>query len=292
MGESDEPFRAKDAIARGGVSDHHVRHHCRRVLPGIYMHSGGELTAFRRAKALALWAEYKRWEMPLAGFSAAAVWGAKWIDSDEFAACNYPYKLREPDEVTVYRDRLEPEDVCELRGVLVTSPVRTAFDLARRLTRGEAVAAVDALYQTGRVTKRRLARYTDRHPRCRNVRYCRKIVELSDEGAESPQETKTRLALVDAGLPRPESQCYVLGIDGVAIGRVDLCWRRWRVIVEYEGDGHRASEQFAKDLRRWNALSDAGWTVVRVKSEMLEPEAVDVVVGQVRRALRRAGADV
>src|SRR5699024_6296437 len=138
---------------------------------------------------------------------------------------------------------------------------RTAFDLARRLPRDEAVAVVDALYQTGNVTKLQLTDYATRHPRCRGIRQFRRVVELSDEGAESPQETRTRLAIVDAGLPRPESQCYILDADGVSIGRVDLCWRRWRVIVEYEGDGHRASEQFAKDLRRWNALSDEGWTV-------------------------------
>src|SRR5699024_8880109 len=179
VGELDGSLWAKDAIAGGTASDHYFRHHCRRILAGIHMRRGGEFTAVRRAKALALWAEHKYWPMPLAGFSAAAAWGAKWIDSDEFAACNYPYKMRAPAEVTIYRDRLEPPDVCELRGVPVTSPVRTAFDLARRLPRDEAVAVVDALYQTGNVTKLQLTDYATRHPRCRGIRQFRRVVELS-----------------------------------------------------------------------------------------------------------------
>ncbi len=272
------------------MTDHYVRRWCERVLPGIYVRKGAEMTARRRADALALWS---RGRVVLAGFSAAAVWGAKWIDPGRNAACNSQYKIRAPAALDIYRDRLEPRDVRLERGMRVTSPARTAFDLGRRLPLGEAVSAVDALYQTGLLTKQQLAGYAHLHPGCHGIRRMRSVIELSDEGSESPQETRTRLEIIGAGLPHPASQRYILGADGLVIGRVDLCWERWRVIVEYDGDGHCTREQLARDIKRHNALRDAGWTLIRVKSDMLDDAALrHEFLEQLRRALRRGGAPV
>ncbi len=258
-------------------------------MPGIHLRRDVEYTAARQARALALWL---RGRAVLAGFSAAVLWGTKWIDADRPAACNCPRRLPAPEGVDVYRDVLTECDVTVRHGIALTTPVRTAFDLGRRLELDDAVAVLDAMYQTKRVSKQQLADYARRHPGSAHIRRLREAIELSDEGGESPQETRTRLAIIRDGLPRPDTQKYVLRSDGAAIGRVDMLWPRWRVIVEYEGDGHRAGSQFDRDCARWNTLQDHGWQVIRVKNGTLDPDERGATMRLIRDALWRSGAPV
>ena len=58
-------------------------------------------------------------------------------------------------------------------------------------------------------------------------------------GSASPGETRLRLALVRAGLPEPELNVRLYGVDGRYLGKPDIVYRRQRVVFEYEGDGHR-----------------------------------------------------
>ncbi|QDQ96213.1 DUF559 domain-containing protein [Tomitella fengzijianii] len=288
MGEMVGPFRARDAIVQGTVTEHYVRRKCTRVLPGVYVRRGTELTAVRSAYAVALWSQGR---FVLSGHTAAALWGAKWIGPADRPACNARSKICAPDGVDVYYERLAGEDVGSMLDNQVTLPVRTSFDLARRLPRLRAVAAVDAMYQTKLVTKDHLREYARSRNGARGIRRVREVIELSDEGAESPQETRTRVAVIDAGLPRPAAQRYITDSRGVVIGRVDLCWEEWRVIVEYDGDGHCTREQLARDIKRYNAFADAGWAVIRVKSDMLREGAPRrALMAQIRRALRKGGA--
>lgn len=83
---------------------------------------------------------------------------------------------------------------------------------------------------------------------------------------DSPRETWLRLCLVLAGLPEPECNPW---IDGVRrSGRVDLLFRTFRVIVEYEGDQHRTdSKQWQKDIDRGEDFGGVGYLTVRVTKE-------------------------
>ena len=62
----------------------------------------------------------------------------------------------------------------------------------------------------------------------------RSVLDLVDGGAESPRESRLRLLLIRAGLPRPETQ---IAFRDLRI-RVDMGWRRWQVAVEYDGAQH------------------------------------------------------
>jgi very-short-patch-repair endonuclease len=45
-------------------------------------------------------------------------------------------------------------------------------------------------------------------------------------------------------------------------------WEQLKLAVEYDGDHHRTSRrQFNKDIARAEALTDLGWTDVRVTAE-------------------------
>ncbi|MCU1440887.1 MAG: hypothetical protein JWP85_1884 [Rhodoglobus sp.] len=102
-------------------------------------------------------------------------------------------------------------------------------------------------------------------------------------------ETRLRILLEDAGLPRPECGFELLDDCGRAIGWFDLAWPDFRVIAEYDGDQHRTStRQYERDISRFDAAADADWRVIRVRGSgiLVSP---DTTVDRVRRALERAG---
>jgi hypothetical protein len=106
----------------------------------------------------------------------------------------------------------------EVTGCLQTSAARTAADLARVLPRPEGSPC-----STRRLTV--ADRGAIRAVRCRSagvrgVRTAGAALDLADVGAESPMESRLRLCLVDAGLPRPTTQYWVGGTGSASPGRV------------------------------------------------------------------------
>ncbi len=112
----------------------------------------------------------------------------------------------------------------------------------------------------------------------------RRVVTVADAEAGSPMESVLRWLLYAAGLPRPVLQHRVLDATGRFLGRVDLAWPERRVVVEFDGDGHRERRVFVADGRRQNALVGAGWTVLRFTSADVRGRP-DAVVREIARAL-------
>ena len=50
----------------------------------------------------------------------------------------------------------------------------------------------------------------------------RRVAALMNGGAESPQGTRTRLLLIAAGFPKPQTQIVVVDEYGSFVGRVDM----------------------------------------------------------------------
>jgi very-short-patch-repair endonuclease len=104
-----------------------------------------------------------------------------------------------------------------------------------------------------------------------------------DGGAESPQETRTRLVLIDAGLPRPQTQIIV------APWRIDMGWEEFRVGVEYDGAQHWTDHtRFAHDIDRHAVLTALGWRIIRVSADLLRHRRT-VILQRVFAALDAAG---
>ncbi len=117
----------------------------------------------------------------------------------------------------------------------------------------------------------------------------RTAARLIRPGAESRPETLLRLAIVRAGLPEPEVNVNIHDAEGRFLGRADLVYRRWRVIVEYDGDQHRTdTRQFDRDVLRLEGFATAGWTVVRVSGRSFFGER-QACLSRIRRALSGAG---
>ncbi|RZS89434.1 hypothetical protein EV189_1197 [Motilibacter rhizosphaerae] len=157
-------------------------------------------------------------------------------------------------------------DVHRLDGVPVTTPLRTAADLARWLPRPDALAALDALSRSGALDRTGLARELDRWTGYAHVRQARELAALVEPRSESWGESTTRLRLHDAGFPAPAAQVEV--IVGRRRFRLDLAWTRLRKALEYDGqEWHSSAKQRRRDEERRRLLGSVGWEVAVVTKE-------------------------
>jgi hypothetical protein len=189
------------------------------------------------------------------------------------------------------RDLL-PEDWTVVAGVRVTTPTRTAVDLACGLRRREALAALDALARECGVTVDDMQRLLRRYRRRRGVVQARELVPLTDRRAESSGESWTRLEIHDHGLPTPEPQWWVV-IDGRPTYRLDLAYPHARVMVEYDGEEfHSDPVAKAADEARRQWLRDHGWYVIVVTKDSFTAEAVAAWIGELRDVLLERGVNL
>ncbi len=275
-------FRGSKPPARGLVSGEQLRGKSwRRLHRDVYADAATPLTHGLRAEGAGLL-------IP----DAAAIGGrsAAWLHGVELAAPDDPVEVIVPrtdrfgpvQGLTIRLADLPPEDV--IGGI--TTPERTAWDIARFYEPTEAVVYLDAMVAARLVMvesiSQKLTVSTVKWGRRRVAR----ALDLVDRRAESPQESRLRVRLVLAGLPRPDVQYQVF--DGHRfVARVDLAWPDRRVAVEYDGLWHASAGQFHRDRRRLNRLVSARWTVIHVTAVRMH-EDFDTVVREVSTALTRA----
>ena len=275
-------FRADEALAAGTVTRHALQHRHQKLHRNVYAPHDLELTAYTRAMAAWLWSGRAA---TLAGYSAAAVLGSRWLPDDapaELARIRYP----SPPGIRIHSGTLATDETVTVGEMTCTSVPRTCYDIGRRQPLDTGIIRIDALLNATKVAAQQVTSIEQRYPGARGVRRLRKALDLVDAGAESPQETRLRLLLVRSGLPRPTTQIRVT--DGVQRRRIDMGWPRWRVGVEYDGEQHwSAPREHASDIERLEFLAGLGWTIVRVSAIQLryrQPE----IVARVAAALQQA----
>ena len=181
---------------------------------------------------------------------------------------------------------LEDADITEVLGVPVTTPTRTAFDLARRKDLIEAVVGIDAMLNRGGCDLAELRDYTATHRKWRYVRTVDEALTHAEPLSESPMETRQRMRFVLAGLPRPRAQTPVADASGRVFAYIDNGYEQYRVGADYDGEYH--GEQWRHDLERQERIRDQDWWHRRFTSLHIGrhwPSMVD----HVGRALRAAG---
>ncbi|MGE2833818.1 hypothetical protein [Mycobacterium sp. SMC-4] len=250
-----------EAIAAGELTRAELRWNYRRIYPDVYVHKNGRLDVFTRATAAWLWTGRTG---ILAGHTAAALHGAK-------RAQTYPdieliAKRRRARPGVIIRDeRIEDDEIGRYGQLRLTSPARTALDLARQLPPEEAIIHLDQLCAATRLT---VSDVTSIHPRYRGARgmaSALKAIRVMDGGSRSPQESVIRLRLIEAGLPRPQTSVPIAA--GWWEDRIGMGWPRYKVGVEW-GKHRRtldADVRFRDLLRRndWQlieALPDQQWS--------------------------------
>lgn len=138
----------------------------------------------------------------------------------------------------------------------------------------DAVMAGDQLVHRGHTTPADVVSYVS--GACgRGVRTARRAAALVRAGSESPRETYVRLALVLAGLPEPACNVNV-GTATEFIGRGDLVYLAYRLVIEYDGRHHvDVQQQWEQDLDRHDAFDASAWGMVRVTARRVRhPRAV------------------
>ena len=267
MNELPWPFLGSEALASKALPERAMRAIYEPVYPGVYIPFGIEPTASQRAHAAWLWS---RRRAVVAGNSAAALLGVKWVGPTLNAELVYDNR-KPPARIVVHTDRLEPHEILAVDGIAVTTPARTAFDIGRRTTsRLQAIQRLDALINATDVKITDVEAVIAEHSGARGLVRLRRVLPFADGGAESPQETRTRLVLIDAGLPRPQTQIRVFDEYGDFVARIDMGYDDLRVGIEYDGPQHWTDRtQRDRDIDRYSALLDLGWTIIRVSSELL-----------------------
>ena len=188
----------------------------------------------------------------------------------------------------------------------MTTPARTALDLAAELELPESLMVVDAALRlelgnvVGRLDRRAYRNTraaaaamgvleeaaTSVKGRARRARV-QAVLSIASPLRESPLESWSCGHFHLAGLPEPSLQKRLRTPLGDMYP--DCTWEEFMVIGEADGEGKYADQSaFAREKEREAALRDLGWSVFRWtgREGFGTP---DVVVGRARRALAAGG---
>jgi hypothetical protein len=213
---------------------------------------------------------------------------ALWLHRLDAAPCD-PIEVTIPEltgrrcaGASVRRATLAAEEIVLRRGLPTTSALRSVVDLAGRDPLTEGVVAADLVLHARLATIGKLRSYVAEHPKTKGIARLRRVVDLAEPKAESPMETRLRMLLVLAGLPRPEVQGLICDDQGHVLGRPDLLYRVQRLAIEYDGGNHR--DRLVDDNRRQNGLVGAGLRFLRFTAADVYSTPGSVVM-QVRHGL-------
>ncbi len=274
------PFRGTAVIAAGQLTKDNLRSAAWvHLFRDVYADARATRDHLLRVRGAALL-------MPpgavIAGRSAAHLYGATLAGPDAPVDVASPRPWRGGRGIRVVERRLRPADLRIFSGIPVTTPLATAYELARGPVLEDAVVWLDALGRARALRRAELVAYAACQPRHPGWRTAARAVELCDPRAESPPESRVRVYLVLAGLPAPVPQYSVLD-NGEFVARVDLAWPAYRVALEYDGQWHADPGQLTRDRRRIRVLNSLGWYVYPVTAaDLHDPTAL---VTQIRHLL-------
>jgi hypothetical protein len=257
-----DPFIGTEAISEGLLTRGQLRWRHTLAQPGVYLANDAEQTL--QARTLATWLCTGR-KGVIAGRAAAALHGAKWVDATTPIEIIAEHTRRRTG-VIVHEERIAPDEITHIGELPVTTPVRTALDIARHLPRDIAVQHLDALAAATRVTFDEVIALAQRYCGARGVRRAWVALALMDGGAQSPGETRLRLQLIDDGLPPPRTQIRVS--DGFNEAFLDMGYDEPKVGLDYEGSHHSENRgQYVHDIGRADLIDGEGWIDIRVVKE-------------------------
>src|SRR6185312_2457809 len=167
MGEDPRwPFRGWEAVGSGAIRVRDLRRFYFPVYPGVYIPRGVELSADQRSRASWLWSGRRG---VVAGLSASAVLGAKWIQPGLPAELVHSNR-RPPPMLTVHTNELCDGETQIADAMTATTPARTAFDIGRRSDLKVGVQRLDALMNATDLKVTDIEAVAERHPGVRGLR--------------------------------------------------------------------------------------------------------------------------
>lgn len=208
--------------------------------------------------------------------SAAEALGLLWLTEID-AEVTRPRPHRRRPGIRSHLAILLPDEVGEVDGIRVTSPFRTALDVAglgeRRLVE-HALHEIQVKEITDAVSFDELTR---RHSRKRGARLLRQVrASKAPVGIPRNRFERRFLAFVDEyGLPRPAMNAP-LALRGRTF-EIDALWRPQQLATELDGrEVHDTDDGFESDRERDRILLAEGWRTTRITWRQLrdEPAAI------------------
>ncbi|AMM22099.1 hypothetical protein AX769_20555 [Frondihabitans sp. PAMC 28766] len=184
----------------------------------------------------------------LSHVSAAALFG--WADLDTLPA---PVHLIDPSaqrsrrrtNALIHAGRLTSAEIVTVDGLAVTSPMRTAFDLAHDMPFAGAVAAIDSALHFEVLDKEALSRAFAEFPVRPRRDQAAAALRFSDKDAEAASESLGRIVLHELGAPRPVLQKKLYD-NARFLGRVDFFFAEQGVALETDGYGKYTEARYLK----------------------------------------------
>lgn len=291
----------RSALLAGGYTDDEIRRLSRRLVrvrPGAYVEPGDErLHTSESRHLLAVRAALAQLGpgMVVSHASAAVVHGiALWgVPLDRVHLTRHGAGGgRRSRHLHLHVLALGPEEIVTVGGVVVTSMARTMADLLRELPFEQAVVAADSALHRGRAVRADIVDALAGAPRRHGRAAAGRALGFANELAESPGESRSRVAMWRAGLPPPALQVPHRGLDGRPLGRVDFWWEEPGVVGEFDGrvkygrllrPGQDAGDVVFAEKCREDALREAGRGMARWVWTELDP--FDAVARRLHRVL-------
>jgi very-short-patch-repair endonuclease len=166
--------------------------------------------------------------------------------------------------IRIHRVTLTRGDARRHLGIRVTSPARTVFDVAPRLTDKALTRAVNELRIARRLRLEHLGELVARLPRHPGASRVRPLIESRQGPTRSELEDSFAAFAGQFDLPPFEFNARVAGYE------VDVLFPEQRVIVELDGfEFHGTRQAFEKDRERDATTLAAGHITVRITWERL-----------------------
>lgn len=264
----DRPFTTGQAAAQGVSRKVLARLRrdalVRRMLKGVYVATQAPDGLLLRAQALSL-------VVPQG--TVIVDWTAMWLHTGMLPFGHHlevppvslfrlPGQGRLRNSLCVSGERaLIEEDLTVVHGLVVTTELRTAWDLGRFSRREDAIGGLDRLLRTGAFTRDELLDGVERFARQRGVVQLRDLTPRADPRAQSGPESVIRLYWTDlSSLPGPTPQVPIENTPG-GTWWLDLGVPELRFAVEYDGEEFHTDEvdrrhdherrEWIREHRRW-----------------------------------------
>jgi very-short-patch-repair endonuclease len=216
--------------------------------------------------------------------SAGAHWGIRpaggyWID------VTTPRWQRPRRGIRFHRARLPSDETTIKDGIPTTTVPRTLFDLAVVLEQRQLERAINEAEVLGLTDDLSLHDLLQRYPRRRGGPTVRAVLDRRSAGSTYTRSDLEEMFLrfaAEAGLPRPETNVFIEGLE------VDCVWRERRLVIEVDGwETHRTRAAFERDRQKLRILQTAGWRCIPVTFLQLRDDYRDLA-RDVRRLLATA----
>ena len=177
-----------------------------------------------------------------------------------------------------------PSEIRTVGELRVTSPARTFMDVASMVSLPDLVAVGDVVLRDHHTVREELIRVLDRRLRYPGKVRARAAIELLSALSRSPQESRLRAHMVLDGLPAPEVNAVITDALGGFLACCDLVYRRWRIVIEYDGEVHDEPGRRRIDATRRTLLREHGWYVVEINADDLRHPSR--ALGKIHAAIR------